>query len=1117
MKKKYLITYLLCAMLSAPVWSQNSHLSIDMKNAKVENVLQRIEKQTDYKFSYNEELVDIDRRITIKVDGQDIDYVLKEIFRGTDVKYVIKGNQIILKIVPKADAKKVKVKGHIMDEAGEPMPGVTLVVENTVEGTVSDIDGNFSINIPLGGSLKVSSIGFKTQYYLIKSTSNLNIVMTEDRQVLDEVVVVGYGAVSRKNLTTSISTVKTENINKAATSNLSQMLMGRASGLKANVSSPQPDGKVDLSIRGGGAPLFIVDGVMMPSDALGAGGSSNTGMPANINRGGLAGLNPNDIESIEVLKDASASIYGIGAANGVVLITTKKGKSGKPTITYEGNYSYIQNKKYIDVLNAKEYMIANNVFSKELYLKNNGMKPYGEKDYDGGFVPYYSAKDIANNTIDTDWTDLVLKSGYINNQNVTVTGGSEKFQYYLGLNYFDQEGTVQNSGMKKYAIHTNVSSQLFSFMKLSTVLNYNQNDYQNSMVGADAGVGGHAYGALEAALNYPSILPVNADDGSLTIYSNIPNPKGLLDIKDQTKSSAFYANFATDFTIFKDILTARIVYGVNKENTKRLLYIPSDVYFNQMTRSRGEVGNTERTYQTLEGTVNFKYNFFDVVNFDLMAGMGLYKTSADGSNIYYENSNDQIGNDKIEAAGGPFYPSSWRSGSERRSQFMRANFDFFDKYVIAVTLRRDGTDKFFPGEKYALFPAVSAAWKISNEKFLSNLSWLNLLKFRFSYGLTGRDNLGSSLYGLFQPSDDYYVYFDEAGSKYVPFIQMGRDYPDVSWEKTQMLNVGVDFSVLKDRIWGSVDWFRYDETDMLAYDPNSWKDMFLTRPINGGHYKRVGFDISLNTRNIKTKDFEWKTLLNMSRYQSLWIDHVPNYDYSIWQKREGEPLNAWYYYKSNDIINSDKSNMPDSQRSLPASWQMPGMPIIDDKDGNGIISQEDIYLRDNTPKLYLGFGNTFTYKGFDLDIFMYGNLGVYKYNTGLAWGGTPTGSLPRNVGKAMYESYSSIVNPNGKRVGIAYWTTAEQLPGGISPDIDVENASFIRVRNITLGYTLNKKQLGNVGKFIKNIRIYGDVQNPLCFTNFSIVDPEIKLQGGKSTKSDFPQTITYSIGAKLVF
>lgn len=1107
-------------LMSVSIMAQkgpNTKISIDLRNVSVETVLEQIEKTSNFRFIYNKNLVDVSRKVSVSIKKESVHKVLGELFTNTNITYSIQGRQIVLS---KKTISKVicDVGGVIFDEKGETMIGVTILVEGTTQGTVSDIDGNFNLKAPAGSVLQISSIGYITQRVEVKKTGTLNITMKEDQQVLDEVVVVGYGTVSRKNLTTSISTVKPESLNKAATSNISQLLLGRASGLQATIASPQPDGKVNMSIRGGGNPLYVVDGVVMPNDALEV-GAGNTAVPLSINRSGLTSLNPGDIESIEILKDASASIYGIGASDGVILITTKKGKTGKPTITYEGSWSTIRNQPYIEMLNAREYMEVNNAYNKENYLLSKEMYPYGDIKYDGKWSPIYSKETIGNNQYDVNWTDWVLRSGAMANQNLTITGGSDKIQYYLGMNYYKHDGTVVNSDMEKYALHTNISTQLFPFLKLTTVINYSRNCYTNSTVGSDSGGGAHAYGALQAALSYSPLLSVYEENGEFTQFRNIANPLSLQTINDRTDVNTFFSNFTVDVDIIKNMLSVKLLYGANSENSKRSLYIPSDVFFNEMYRSRGNMGNSGRLRQTIEGTFFFRRGFGDFLNMDIVAGMGLYLESYDGLSVYYENTNDQIGNDKIEIAEGPFYPSSYKGKNERRSQFIRGNFDFGDRYVVTATLRRDGTDKFFPGKKYGLFPSVSLAWKISNESFLEDVSWINLLKLRASYGLTGRDNLGTSLYGLYKVSDGNYVKFDSNSTQYVPFILSGRDYDDVTWEKTSMKNIGLDFSILKDRIWGSFDLYRYDETDMLSYDMESWICMFGKRPVNGGHYKRIGFDISLNTMNVKDSNFQWTSVLNLSRYQSVWVNRVDNYDYKIYQRRKNEPRSHYYYYKHTGIINVDRSNMPESQKSLPASAQMPGYPILKDKNGDNMIDENDIYLDDSaSPKLYAGFGNTFTYKGFDLDIFMYGRFGIRKWNRGLSFGDTSmmVDTNPRNVGVSIYDSFNSLTNPNGTRPGIAY-AQGPTLPGGVGVDIDVKDASFLRIRNITLGYTLNKKMLKIFSGYINTLRVYADIQNPFLFTKFPVVDPEIETGGGASTNSAYPQTRTYSFGVKLVF
>lgn len=1111
--------WLICLVLQAintPVCAQSVKITLQLKNVTVEKVLTRIENQTDYRFLYNKDIVNVSRMVSITVKSESITQVLDKLFKGERISYVIEKRQIVLNKQPVIQEEKkqaYKVTGKVVDETGETLPGVTVMIEGATQGTITDADGNFQLQVPDGSTLRFSSIGYTTFIQKITKPMTLSVMMKEDSKILDEVVVVGYGTTSRKNLTTSIATVKTENISKAASSNMSQLLMGRAAGLQATVASPQPGGAVDISIRGAGNPIFIVDGVMMPSGSLEV-GNGTTDVPNSIRRSGLAGLNPGDIESIEILKDASASIYGIGAANGVVMITTKQGTETRPQITYEGSWSLVKNYSYLEPLNAQEYMNVANVFNKENYLLTNGMYPYGDKAFDNRWIPQFSPQQIASAQT-TNWLDYVLKDGSINNHNITVSGGSKLLKYYLSGNYYKQDGTVTNSQMKRYALRTNISSQLLSFLKLTAIVNVNQNEYVNS--NSEGGSGGHGSGALQSALTYPSSLPVRDAEGKSSIYSNFPNPAEMIKVSDRTKTSGYYLNFAADVDILKDMLSLRLMYGINKEDANRNLYIPSDIYFFQMYKSRGHLGYVERQNQTMEGTLSFKKQFGELMRVDAVVGMGKYTSTSNGLEIDYEQINDHIAADKIEAAEGPYYPTSFRYADERRSQFVRASVDVLDRYVVAATLRRDGTDKFFPGKKYAYFPSVSLAWKLSNEPFMKSISWVNQLKIRGSYGQTGNDNLGTSLYGTFNLSAQY-VKFSDNSVTYIPYILSGPDYPGVTWERTTMKNIGLDFSVLKDRIWGSFDLFRNDVTNLLGSDPASPLSMTATIPMNYGHYARYGWDAALNTLNVEIPHvFKWTSQLTLTHYNAVWIERQPNYYYEEYRMRKNEPMNAYYYYETSGIIDLDRSNMPQSQKSLPADAQQPGFPIIKDINGDNQITIDDIEMRNTLPKISLGFGNTFVYKDFDLDLFMYGQFGRKRYNYAYSWAavGDVYYTSPKNSNKYVYTIWNSQTNPDGNRRGIAS-TKAVALPGNIGYEEDYQNASFLRVRNITLGYTLSGNKLGNLGSYVRSIRVFVDCQNPFTFTKFVGVDPEVNIGGGGS-KAEYPMTRTFSFGAKISF
>lgn len=1094
-------------------------INLHLKNTPVRKAITELQRQSGYSFVFASE--DLNTGTIVSVDADSIESAIAQILKGQDVTYVIDGTKVTIRKAVKASSPDMNISGKVVDENGEPVIGAAVVHRSSGDGSITDVSGNYALTAKQGDEIVVSSLGYVDNAFVVGIRSKYDVVMEEERKSLDEAVVIGYGTTTRKNLTTAVSSISADKVTKAAVSNVSGLLLGRAAGVQSNISSPQPDGAVNISIRGGSTPVYVVDGVVMPSTAVESSAAGSSYLTSSINRSGLGGLNPEDIESIEILKDASAAIYGIGASDGVVIITTKKGKQGRPMVSYSGSYSWLHNTRTLKVLDASRFMRLTNAFSKEAYYYNKGIYPYGDNLYDGNWEPVYSNEYIAANTIDTDWTSNVLRTGTINNQNVTVQGGTDKIRYYLGLNYFDQVGTVYNSGMRRYVIRTNVTAELFPFIRLSTTLNYNNNKYKNSTVGADQ-VGGHSYGAYQAAVTYPPILGATDEAGNATMFGNVPNPAELLKIDDSTEKNSIYVNFNLDVDIVKNWLKLKGVYGMDKETVERKYFIPSTVYFNQTYTSRGQIGTTNYQKQTIEGTLELHHRFGDVVDLTAVAGMGVYYTNYFNHYFYYTNTIDAIGNDLAGVAEGPYTVNSSRSANEKRSQFARVSADFLDRYVISASVRRDGTDKFFPSKKYGVFPSVSVAWKITGEQWMKNVKWVNLLKLRVSYGQTGRDNLGTSLYGVYTLGK--IVSFDQGQTKYHPYVLSGEDYDDVSWETTEMKNIALDFSVLNDRVWGSVDFYRNDETNQLLYENASWKDMFTSRPVNDGHYKRQGIEISVNTRNIVTKNFTWTTTLNWSKNATTWVKRVANYDYAVYQlDADGnplpdEPVSYYYHYKSAGIINSDRSNMPESQMSLDESWRMPGVPIIVDKNKDGIIDVNDVY-RENVgdPKFYFGFGNTFTWKNWDLDIYCYGRVGISKYNNALGYANTYSlTTLGRNVGLTAFEDYNSITNPNGTLVGYAA-QKCTNLPYSLGVDNNREDASFLRVRNITLGYTFDARKLRALKGYVTSVRLYADAQNPFIFTNFTMIDPEINTGGGQSTVVNYPQAKTYSVGLKVQF
>ena len=1009
------------------------------------------------------------------------------------------------------------VTGQVLDSQREPIIGAGIVIPGKAGGAITDVDGHYSIAAKAGDVLEFSAIGYKTTQVTVGAGNVVDVILPDDVDLLNEAIVTGYGAVSKKNLTTAIAKVAVDDVQKTGTTNMSQMLMGRAAGLQATMTSAQPGGGVSITIRGGGTPLYVVDGMIMPAGSLeGASGGTTTVLPSNIDRSGLTGLNPDDIESIEVLKDASASIYGIAAANGVVLITTKKGKSGKVRVSYDGSYTWVTNYPYFTQLSGPEYMQQVNVWSKELYLVNNKMGVYGPKDYDGGWVQRYSDAQIAQAST-YDWVGQVLRNGHINAHNIRIQGGTENVQYYLSGNFHDQLGNVANSDYQRFTLRANIVANLTKWLKVGTTINFNKNKINNGMVGgASNGRGTQADGMLSAAMHYPSNHGPYNEDGSVYVFQNIPNAVSMLKMTDLSTNEAVSTNFVADADIVKGWLSAKAQFGYNSEYANRTSYIPSDVYFDQVFRSRGNLQDNKQAYSTLEGMLIFNHQF-GPAQIDAVVGMGRYLSWGDALGVAYYDTNDIIQNYNIAAATGDKTLSSSKWENEKRSQFARASVDLWDRYVIAGTLRRDGTDKFFPGKKYNWFPSVSVAWKIFNEPFMEGISWINLLKLRASYGVTGNDNLGTSLYGAYT-AYNYPVQFSGGGTSYTPYKQISADYPDVTWEKKIMKNIGLDLSVLGARFSGSFDYFVNDVTDMLGSANLAALSYLSTRPINGAHIQRYGWDATINTVNIQKPNLRWTSILTMSHYNAIWKERMPGYDYNNYQLRENEPVRARYFYRTTgELLNNDLSNCPSWQ---PETHRVPGTAILKDLNGDGTITKEDIDMVNEIPKLYLGFGNTLTWKNWDLDIFMYSQMGLSKNNTGWSWAsGTGLAGETTNASTMIYKIYNSETNPNGIRQGIGTSMIRASLPENVGTDYGYEDASFVRVRNITLGYNFSSQTLRKLGNVFSGLKIYFDTQNPFTFSKYGPLDPEVNTSsGGKGTSgANYPMTRQFSLGVKASF
>ncbi|WP_345949603.1 SusC/RagA family TonB-linked outer membrane protein [Mucilaginibacter sp. PAMB04274] len=1004
-------------------------------------------------------------------------------------------------------AQNITVTGTVtLKEDASTLPGIAVTVKGTTQGTLTDGVGKFSISAPTGATLVFTGVGFQTREVAVNG-STMSVVLETQQNNLNEVLVIGYGTTTRQNVTTAVTKIDPKKVPQAANSNIQQLLFGRAAGVQVSQSSPQPGGGINVSIRGRGNPLYVVDGVIFPGDALEPGNGAIARETNGVNRAGLAGLNPEDIESIEVLKDASAAIYGVNAANGVVLITTKKGKSGSMSVNYNGNYSFQKNYQYLQPLNATQYMTLFNQLS---------------ADYTVGNKPaQFSAAQIAAAGEGTKWLDEIFKTGAIHNHQLTVNGGTEKVTYYFSGGFYNEEGTLRNAGLTRYTGRSNLSFNISKHLTLNTNFTGSRNSYLNSSSGGQSGgSGAEGFGAVQAALGYPAYIPVRNANGGYSQFGLTANPVSLLEIKDRTYTSTLNANISADIKIIPGVLTVHGLYGNNYESSDRDFFVPSTVYYYQRYQARGSRNFAKRQSQTMEATIDFKKDFFDnrILNVSAIAGIGQYKNTYDAFGAEGGGGPDAFENTNLLLSTANMGINSGKTATKLRSYFGRATFSLYNKYLLTATARYDGFSLFFPENKYALFPSVSAGWKISSESFMENIKFISLLKLRGSIGLTGSTaGLSSGAgYGGYS-SDGNILYFNNGAVNYPTIAAFAIDHPELTWQKTNNKNIGLDFGFFNDRITGSFDVFKDDITNLLrGTGPTPRLSPFSSQPVNGGHQVRQGYDVALNTQNLHIKNFDWSSVINLSHYTYKWKER---FVYDILSANGGvtyqsvdDAVNEWYYIKTNGILQAGQA-VPASQPTAAGSGaRLPGAPIFVDVNNDGKLTGADVYKLNPDPKLILGFGNNFRYKQLDLSIFFYGQFGGKATNFNYAWA-DPVSLISNTQSGTIQalEVYTSA-NTGGTRPGVNYNETSAALPAG--SDINMVSTNFVRCRNLTLGYTFNPKF---ISKFSKSIRVFADAQNLFIITDYKGVDPEVSYANVKGGYAPYPMFRTFSFGVRAGF
>ena len=1003
------------------------------------------------------------------------------------------------------------VKGKIVDENGEPMIGVTVRVNGGKAATVTDLDGNFSLNARPGDMLEISYVGYKTANVRAKSSA-MNIQMEADVTGLDDVVVIGYGTVKKRDLTGAVTTMKNEDITIAPTGNVMEALQGKVAGMDITKSSGQIGAGVNILLRGSrsiygdNSPLFIIDGLP----------------------GSMDDVNPNDIESVDVLKDASSTaIYGSAGANGVVIITTKRGQTGKVNINFDAYYGFSGSPEYKHGMTGQEWT---DYFS-EAYAYKNGQYPANISALLGGNQAYI---DAYNNGQWIDWADEAM-GGTATTQkySLSVTGGTEKTKIYASVMYNRDQGLLENEVRDKYSMRLNLDQQLFKWAKMGVTSSINYSKHNR----------GENHTFTKSLTSFPLGQAYN-EDGEIN-YEYIDNQYTPLGdyIENQyvnnTKMTYINATGYLELTPVKG-LTLRTQLNTGISHQRRGLYWGAEANALRPTYA----GTPAAQWNDID---NYNLNWENIISYNLTVARD-HEFGITGVSSWQHNTTESItadaGGQDLDVwtfwrmmSGTEFRNESGYSQTKKMSYAVRFNYSYKGRYLFTFSNRWDGVSFFSKGNKWDSFPAGAIAWRISDEPFMkSTRSWLDNLKLRVGAGITGNSgitkNLGVSgtsagndehggvgmlgAVGAYATQTQVYKY-PSAGislnGQAVPFVQYLSPYGNASlgWEKSYNWNFGIGFSVLGGRIDGSLDYFTTVTRGLLfnrtmpvtsaatgwGSPLNSWENIAKT--------SNQGFEFTINSRNIVTKDFRWNTTLTGTWGREK-IESLPSGDIIAENLFVGQPIKAIYDYKYAGIWGT---NTP--QSVLDAYGVKPGWVMIEtnDKDGDGGVhpySEDDRkILGHQNPNWILGLNNTFTYKGFDLTVYVMGRFGQTIYSDLMG----------------QYTAKSDITQ--NQISGIDYWTednqgayfprpgTGDEQTTGITA-LRIYDGSFIKIKNITLGYTLPKSITRHA--LIEKCRFYFTAYNPWIFAMDSMLDGTDPEMGGSDV---FPTYKQYVFGVNLTF
>ena len=985
-------------------------------------------------------------------------------------------------------AQTFTLKGNVKDDTGEGAIGATVKVEGSSNGTMTDFDGNFSLqNVKKGDVVNISYVGYLTEKITVSSQTPLNVTLKPDNAVLDEVVVVGYGAQKKSSISGAVDVVKADDLPKAASGSLGEMLRGRSAGMNITSNSASPGSSLNNSIRGGLSgqrPLIVIDGVpQAASNTLGTGTSYGGSDKDN----GMINLNPDDIETINILKDASAAaIYGSDASGGVILITTKRGKSGAPEISYSGSIAFQMIKDKPDFMNARDFMTEVNKVYDE-------MGRSAERPFQQGQIDNFVGKG-------TDWMDEVTRTGIVNEHNLSVTAGSEKTKYLLSLGLYDHQGIAKNNSMNRITGRINIDQELAKNLKGGLSTSFAQIRYNDVPLGNSR----HDNSAIiYSAMTFIPTVGVYDQNGNYAdnnIRPNIyPNPVSLLDITDETESKDLFVSAYLEYKPFAD-LTIRATGGVDMKDTQHDQYIPTTTMKGYNMNGQASKQNQKTQMNLVNVIATYAKTFAEKHDLSVMAGWEYKKSSWNGQGITAQNFPydgalmNNIGTSEQEN------PNIWSSkGTNEMASFIgRVNYSLLGRYIATFNIRVDGSSNFSDKHQWGTFPGVSLAWRLNEEKFLKDVDWVSNLKLRAGYGQTGNAGNLTGINTYYSVSRGSYV-MDGSLVNGIALSKLGN--PNLKWETLTDINIGLDYGFLRNRISGTIDFYQRTRKDVImSKSLMSYQEINTIDYNSAVQYRSTGVDFNISTVNFDTKHFGWTTDINFSFYRNKTIKHDADFIPAPYQAYK-ETWYDLYLYKTNGLVQQGDTyaHLPSSTAGAILYQDTYGYQLdqngermrdsegryIRTEGGDGQLDAADLVFFHNSTPIPFSINNTFRWKRWDANIYLYGSLNGWKLNDVKYQSVYGIQDLTYGINALSdVKNRWSETNPTGTMPGVA------EANSGVDPaksDFFYERAWYLRLDNVSIGYNFNPQWFGGI---IKNARAYVAGRNLCVFTPYDGMDPE---------------------------